>query len=295
MQKIGWIGTWVMWNAMVQHLITDWYEVSVYNRTKSKTDNLVELWARHIDTIPELSANCDIIISIIWDPKNVEDTYFWDDWILNNAKQGSILIDMTTTKPSLAIRIYEQAKEKCISSIDAPVSGWDVWAQSWTLSIMAWWDVDTFTSVSKIFSLMWKTITYTWEAWSGQHTKMANQISIAGNTIALCESLVYAEKSGLDLQKTIEVVSGWAAWNWWWNNLAPRILRWELDTCFFVKHFVKDMKIALEECKRMDIELPWLKLASELYDNLMQQWEWDLGTQALIKVIKRMNNISLDS
>lgn len=295
MQKIGWIGTWVMWNAMVQHLITNQYDVSVYNRTKSKTDNLVELGAKYIDNIAELSTNSDIIISIIWDPKNVEDTYFWNDWILANAKQGSILIDMTTTKPSLAIRIYDEAKQKWISSVDAPVSGWDVWAQSWTLSIMAWWDLDTFTSVSKIFALMWKTITYTWEAWSGQHTKMANQISIAGNTIALCESLVYAEQSGLDLQNTIEVISGWAAWNWGWNNLAQRIVRGELDTCFFVKHFVKDMKIALEECERMNLELPWLRLVSKLYENLIKHWEWDLGTQALIKVIKRMNNISLDS
>lgn len=295
MKKIAWIGTGVMGHAMVQHLIQAWYDVSVYNRTKSKTDDLVQMWATYVDSIATISAKCDIIITIIWDPKNVEETYFSKQWILENIKPGSIIIDMTTTKPSLAVKIYETAKQKWVSSLDAPVSGWDVWATNGTLSIMVWWDVDTFTSISKILWYMGKTITYTWATGTGQHTKMANQISIAGNTIALCESLVYAEKSWLDLQKTIEVVSGWAAGNWWWNNLAPRIIKWELDTCFFVKHFVKDMKIALEECERMNLDLPWLKLAGELYNNLMEHWEWDLGTQALIKVIKRMNNISLDS
>ena len=291
MKTIGWIGTGVMGNAMVQHIIKAGHPVLVYNRTKSKTDNLVELGATYIDTIAQLSAKSDIIISIIWDPKNVEETYFGPQWIIENTKQGSLLVDMTTTKPSLAKRIYEGAKEKWLSSLDAPVSGGDVWAIWGTLSIMTWGDIDDFTSLAAIFWLMGKTITYTGEAGTGQHTKMANQISIAGNTIALCESLVYAEKSGLDLGKTIQVVSGGAAGNWWWNNLASRIIKWELDTCFFVKHFVKDMKIALEECERMGISLPWLSLANELYNNLIEHWEENLWTQALIKVIKRMNNI----
>jgi 3-hydroxyisobutyrate dehydrogenase len=295
MKKIGWIGTGVMGNAMVQHLIKAGYEVNVYNRTKSKTDNLVDIGATFINNVGDLAASSDIIISIIGDPKNVEDTYFGRNGIIENARQGSILVDMTTTKPSLAKRIYESANKKWLSSLDAPVSGWDVWAIWGTLSIMVGGDMDDFTSLATIFGLMGKTITYTGGAGTGQHTKMANQISIAGNTIALCESLVYAEKSGLNLQKTIEVVSGWAAGNWGWNNLAPRIIKGELDTCFFVKHFVKDMKIALEECKNMGIELPWLSLVNSLYQNLIEHEEENLWTQALIKVIKRMNNMKLDS
>lgn len=295
MKKIWWIGTGVMWHAMVQHIIKADYQVNVYNRTKSKTDDLVSLWAKYIDNIAELTKESDIIISIIWDPKNVENTYMWSKWILENIKQGSIIIDMTTTKPSLASEIYTLAKQKWVSSLDAPVSGWDVWAINGALSIMVGGDKDTYDEILALFELMGKTIVYCWEAGAGQHTKMANQIGIAWNTIALCESLVYAEKSWLDLEKTIKVVSGWAAGNWGWNNLAPRIISWELDTCFFVKHFVKDMKIALEECKKMNITLPGLTLADELYNNLIEHGEENLGTHSLIKVIKRMNNIELDS
>lgn len=291
MKKIGWIGTGVMGNAMVQHLIKAGYEVNVHNRTKAKTDNLVDIWATYVNNIWDLAARSNIIISIIGDPKNVEDTYFGQNGIIENAREGSILIDMTTTKPSLAKKIYESAQEKWLSSLDAPVSWGDVWAIGWTLSIMIWGDIDVFTNLASLFALMGKTITYTWEAGTGQHTKMANQISIAWNTIALCESLVYAEKSWLNLEKTIEVVSGWAAGNWGWNNLAPRIIKGELDTCFFVKHFVKDMKIALEECENMGIELPGLILVASLYENLIEHGEENLGTQALIKVIKRMNNM----
>ncbi len=295
MKKIGWIGTGVMWHAMVQHIIKAGYEVYVFNRTKSKTENLVRMGAVYIVSIWELTQKSDIIFSIIWDPKNVEETYFGKDGIIKNIKAGKILVDMTTTKPSLATKIYHAAKEKGVWALDAPVSGGDVWAINGTLSLMVWWNIDDFTSLSDIFWLMGSTITYTGEAGTGQHTKMANQIGIAGNTIALCEALVYAEKSWLDLEKTIEVVSWWAAGNWWWNNLAPRIIKGELDTCFFVKHFVKDMRIALEECQSMNIALPGLALVHQLYTALVAQWDENLGTQALIKVLKKMNNINLDS
>jgi len=291
MKKIGWIGTWVMGHAMVQHIIDAGYEVYLWNRTKSKTADLVAKWATFCETIWELTQKSDIIFSIIWDPKNVENVYFWENNILENISEWKTLVDMTTTKPSLAEKIYKEAKEKWVWSLDAPVSGGDIGAINGTLSIMVWGNMEDFTAVSSLFWLMGKTITYTWEAGTWQHTKMANQISIAGNTIALCESLIYAEKSGLDLEKTIAVVSGWAAGNWWWNNLAPRILKDELDTCFFVKHFVKDMRIALEECQRMNIALPGLALVHQLYTALVAQWDEDLWTQALIKVLKKMNNM----
>jgi len=280
-----------MGHAMVQHIIKAGYEVYVWNRTKSKTDDLVSLWAEYCESIWDLTQKSDIIFSIIWDPKNVEDTYFWENGVINNLSEWQIVVDMTTTKPSLAEKIYLAAKQKSCGSLDAPVSWWDVWAINASLSIMVWGDVVDFTEISSLFWLMGSTITYTGSAWTGQHTKMANQISIAGNTIAVCESLLYAEKSWLDLEKTIEVVSGGAAGNWGWNNLAPRILKWELDTCFFVKHFVKDMRIALEECQRMNIALPGLALVHQLYTALVAQWDEDLWTQALIKVLKKMNNM----
>lgn len=291
MKKIWWIGTGVMWHAMVQHIIKAEYEVYVYNRTKSKTDDLQDMWAKYCESISELSEKSDIIFTIIWDPKNVEETYFWEKWILDSCKGGSMLIDMTTTQPSLAEKIFISAKDRWIRALDAPVSWGDVGAINGTLSIMVWGELDDFTEASNLFWLMGKTVTYTGKAGTGQHTKMANQISIAWNTIALCESLIYAEKSWLDIEKTIQVVSWGAAGSWGWNNLAPRIYNQELDTCFFIKHFVKDMRIALEECQKMNIALPWLALVHQLYTALVAHWDQNLGTQALIKILRKMNNM----
>ncbi len=291
MKKIGWIGTGVMGHAMVQHIIKAWYEVHVFNRTRSKTDDLVALWAHYHDTIKSIASSVDILFSIIWNPQSVRETYFWEEGIIENSKSGNVLVDMTTTEPTLAKEIFEKAGERGIQTLDAPVSGWDIWAINGQLSIMVGWEENIFKEVLPLFELMGKTIIHCGTAGAGQHTKMANQIGIAGNTIALCEALVYAEKSWLDIEKTIEVVSGWAAGSWGWQNLAPRITRGELDTCFFVKHFVKDMKIALDECEAMDIKLPGLSLVYSLYQELIKSWEENLWTQALIKVIKKMNNM----
>ena len=291
MKKIGWIGTGVMGHAMVQHIIKAGYEVHIYNRTKYKTDDLVALWATYHDSIKSVSSSVDVLFTIIWDPQSVRDTYYWEEGVLENIKEGSVVADMTTTEPTLGREIYEAAKAKWVASLDAPVSGGDIWAINGVLSIMVWGENSTFQEILPLFELMWKSIVHCWEAWAGQHTKMANQIGIAGNTIAICEAMVYAEKSWLDIEKTIQVVSWWAAGSWGWNNLAPRITRGELDTCFFVKHFVKDMKIALDECKKMNLDLPWLKLVYSLYQELIKNWEENLGTQALIKVVKKMNNM----
>lgn len=290
MKKIGWIGTGVMGHGMVQHIINAWHEVHVHNRTKSKTDNLVALGARYHESIQSIASSVDILFTIIWNPQSVRDTYFGKEWIIENSNSGNILIDMTTTEPSLAKEIFKISWEKGIQSLDAPVSGWDVWAINGILSIMAWGEKKIFNEVLPLFELMGKSIVHCWEAGAGQHTKMANQIGIAGNTIAICEGMVYAEKAGLDIEKTIQVVSGWAAGSWGWQNLAPRIVRWELDTCFFVKHFVKDMKIALNECEALNLKLPWLELVYSLYQELIKDGEENLGTQALIKVIRKINN-----
>lgn len=292
MKKIGWIGTWVMGHAMVQHIINAGYEVCIYNRTKSKTDDLVAMWAVYKDSVAELSAESDIIFTIIWDPKNVEQTYLSQEWIIENAKEGSILVDMTTTKPSLSSTIYKEAKMKNMPALDAPVSWGDTWAINGTLSIMVWGDKNIYDEVLPIFELMGKSITHIWNPWTGQDTKMANQIAIAGNTIGMTESLLYAEKAWLDLEVTMKVLcAGWAC-SWGYLNLAPRILEKDFETYFFIKHFVKDMKIALDESENMNIKLPGLELVYELYTSMMNHWEGDLGMQSLIIELKRINNIS---
>lgn len=287
MKKVGWIGTGVMGNAMVQHIIKAGYEVHVWNRTQSKTKNLASLWAIIEDSVADVVQKSDIIFTIIWNPQNVRDTYFWGGGIIENISDDKIIVDMTTTEPKLAKEIYASHSQ----SLDAPVSGGDVGAINGTLSIMVGWDSPVFEEILPLFELMWGSITHTGDAGSWQHTKMANQIGIAGNTIAICEAMVYAEKAGLDIHKTIEVVSNGAAGSWGWKNLAPRITAWELDTCFFVKHFVKDLKIALDEAREMKLSLPGLALVHQLYMSLVAYDEEDLWTQALITVIKKINNM----
>lgn len=291
MKKIGWIGTWVMGNPMVSHLIKAGYEVTVWNRTQSKTDNLIKQGATLCETIKELSEESDIIFTIIWDPQNVRETYFWENWIIDNAKQGSILVDMTTTEPALAKEIYELSSNKWISSLDAPVSGGDTGAINGTLSIMVWGDRECFDTVLPLFELLWASITHIAVAWTGQSTKMANQVWIAWNMVALCESLLYAERAGLNIEKTISVLQAWWANNWGYQNLAQRIVNNDFNSYFFVKHFVKDMRIALDECRKMNLTLPGLSLVHDLYSVMLAHDEWDLGLHALINSLKRMNNI----
>jgi len=290
MKKIGWIGTGVMGHAMVQHIMQAGYEVHVWNRTKSKTDDLVVKWAIFCKHIGELTEKSDIIFSIIWDPKNVEETYFWENMILEKASKWKILVDMTTTKPSIAKKIFLEAQKKWVFTLDAPVSWGDVGAQNGTLSIMVWGEEHIFQKILPLFELMWKSIVYCGEAGMWQHTKMANQISIAWNTIALCESLLYSEKVWLDMEKTIQIISSWAAGSWGWNNLAPRIVRWELDTCFFIKHFLKDLRIVLDECRAMNIYLPGLSLVEWLYTIAYNKGKQNLWTQALIEVLREINS-----
>jgi 3-hydroxyisobutyrate dehydrogenase len=291
MKTIWWIGTWVMGQWMVNNLLKAGYNVNVFNRTISKTKVLVDAWAILCNSIAELTKKSDIIVTIIWMPKDIEQVYFEKWWILENIREWQYVVDMTTTSPTLSIKIYNEFKKKNISTLDAPVSGWDIWAKSGNLAIMIWGDEKTYNKIYPIFDILGANIVYEWKAWSGQHTKMANQISIAGNTIALCESLIYAEKVWLNLEKVSKIIASWAGWSWWWTNLSPRILKWELDTCFFVKHFVKDMWIVLEESRKMNLSLPWLSLVNQLYISLLAEWWENLWTQALIKVLKKLNNM----
>ncbi|MCD5380936.1 NAD(P)-dependent oxidoreductase [Candidatus Gracilibacteria bacterium] len=291
-KTIGWIGTGLMGEAMAYNLIKAGYTLNVYNRTESKTTILVEEGAKYYDSIEKITQDSDVIFTIVGDPASVESVYFGEDGILKNIDEGKIIVDMTTTKPSLAIEIYEKAKQKNVEVLDAPVSGGDIGAKAGTLAIMVGGEEKTFNTILPLFEVMGKNIVLEGKAGSGQHTKAANQIGIAGNTIALCEALLYSEKAGLDLEKVSQIIGSGAAGSWGWTNLAPRIIAGELDTVFFVKHFKKDLKIVLDECEAMNLSLPGLALANELYKQMKAFNGDELGTHALITVLRRMNNMS---
>ncbi|WP_267900796.1 NAD(P)-dependent oxidoreductase [Falsibacillus albus] len=283
LRTIGFIGTGVMGQGMVRNLINEGYSVYIYNRTHSKGKVLVEEGAFWCDTIKDLSSQVDMVITMVGYPKDVEDIYFGAEGIIANAKPGTILADMTTSTPTLAKKIYKEALEKGMHAIDAPVSGGDIGAKNGTLTIMAGGDEEAFRSAGEVFRAMGKNIVYQGGAGSGQHTKMCNQIAIASNMIGVCEALVYAEKAGLNAGTVLESISFGAAGSWSLSNLAPRILKEDYSPGFFIKHFIKDMSIALEEAEKMDLKLPGLKMAKQMYEELSNDGEENSGTQALIK------------
>ncbi len=291
--KIGWIGTGIMGFSMCKHLIEGGNEAVVYNRTASKANGLVEMGATLMSSPADVAKNCDILFTMLGFPSDVEQVYFDKYGIFDsiaNAKQNNkpcakILVDMTTTKPSLAVRIYEKAKEIGAESLDAPVSGGDSGAKNATLSIMVGGDNSTLLKVKPLFELMGKSIILEGAAGAGQHTKMANQIQIAGTMVGMCEALAYSKEAGLDLEKMIATISKGAAGCHSLDNLAPRIIKGDYNPGFIVEHFVKDMKIALEESKRMGLELKGLELVESMYEELCAKGYGKAGTQALVKVI----------
>ncbi len=282
--KIGFIGTGVMGAAMAGHLLDAGHELFVYNRTKSKTDQLVTRGAIYCDQPQKVAENTEVIISMVGYPRDVRQIYFGDNGVFKANIDGKILIDMTTSEPALAIEIYEAAKSLSADSLDAPVSGGDIGAKNATLTIMVGGDEPVYEKVEPLFEIMGKTIAYQGKAGNGQHTKMANQIAIAGTMTAMTELLVYADKAGLDVEKVLNTVGGGSAATWSLTNYAPRILREDYSAGFFVKHFIKDLGIALAEAKKMDIELPATAQAKELYDKLADAGFENDGTQALIKL-----------
>ncbi|MCB0685639.1 MAG: NAD(P)-dependent oxidoreductase [Saprospiraceae bacterium] len=290
-QNIGWIGTGVMGVSMAGHLIVNGYNLSVYNRTRSKADSLVEAGATWYDTPGEVAANSDIIFTIVGFPNDVEQVYFGADGIFSGIKDGSIVVDMTTTAPSLAVKIDDEAKKKNAGAVDAPVSGGDVGAKNGTLSIMVGGDKEHVDTVMPLFEIMGKNIVYEGKAGSGQHTKMCNQITIAGTMIGVCESLLYGYKAGLDLNIMLEAISGGAAGCWTLNNLAPRIVNRNFDPGFYVEHFIKDMEIALAEARRMNLCLPGLALAHQLYKAVEAQGHGRKGTHALMLALEHISNV----
>lgn len=283
-QKIGFIGVGVMGASIVKHLLKDGYEVNVYNRTKSKADEVVSLGAIWQDTPKAVTIESDIVFTIVGYPKDVEEVYYSEDGIFAGATNEKILVDMTTSTPSLAQKIFATGRERKIEVLDAPVSGGDLGAKNGTLTIMVGGTKEAYQIVEPIFNVFSGKVKLQGAAGSGQHTKMANQIMIAGTMMGMSELLVYANAAGLELESVLDTVGGGSAQNWSLTNYAPRILREDFTAGFFVKHFVKDLKIALAEAEKMDIQLPGTSLAKELYEKLENQGHGNDGTQALIKL-----------
>jgi len=291
--KIGWIGTGVMGKSMCAHLIDAGHQVSVFNRTKEKALDLINKGAKWCSNPIEVAQNSDVIFTIVGFPNDVEEVYLGENGIMKGVKNGDIIVDMTTSEPSLAQKIYEEAKKKGVSSVDAPVSGGDVGAKNATLAIMSGGDKETYDKVFPLFELMGKNIAYMGKAGAGQHTKMSNQILIASTMIGVVESLLYAYKAGNDLNEVIDVIGKGAAGCWSINNLGPRIVDNNFDPGFFIKHFIKDMGIALKEAKSMNLSLPGLALAYQFYISATALGLENLGTQGLYKVLAKMNGISI--
>ncbi|MCP1564521.1 NAD(P)-dependent oxidoreductase [Bacillus velezensis] len=283
-KTVGFIGLGVMGNSMASHILEAGYPVLVYTRTKQKAEEILNKGAVWQETVKDLSEKADIIITMVGYPSDVEEIYLGENGILRHAKEGAFVIDMTTSKPSLAKKIAEQAKEKSIHALDAPVSGGDIGARNGTLAIMVGGEKEAFEACLPLFSVMGENIQYQGPAGSGQHTKMCNQIAIAAGMVGVAEAMAYAEKSGLNPEQVLKSITTGAAGSWSLSNLAPRMLKGDFAPGFYVKHFIKDMGIALEEAELMGEEMPGLALAKSLYDKLSAQGEENSGTQSIYKL-----------
>lgn len=284
MKRIGFIGTGVMGSSMVKHLLKANYEVTVYNRTKQKAQEVLDLGATWANSPQEVTRVSDVVLTIVGYPSDVEETYFGEAGIFKAARSGMILIDLTTSTPSLAKKIAEQAAAMNVKALDAPVSGGDLGAKNGTLSTMVGGEEAVLETVWDILNTFSKTITWQGESGAGQHTKMANQIMIAGTMTGLAEMLVYAKAAGLELTKVLETVGNGSAANWSLSNYGPRILKNDYSPGFFAKHFLKDLKIAVDEAEKMGLFLPATLQARKLYETLCDEGFGDEGTQALVKL-----------
>lgn len=268
---------------MAGHLLKAGYPLHVYTRTKEKANELVEDGAIWEESVAHIARVADVVITIIGTPQDVEEVYFGENGLIENAKEGAYLVDMTISKPSLAIDIYKRAKEKGIHALDAPVSGGDVGARNAKLAIMVGGDEQDFNTILPIFEVMGEKIVLQGGAGAGQHTKMVNQISIAPAMIGLAEALIYTKKAGLDPDKVLDTISTGAAASWNLSNYAPRIIEGDFAPGFAIKHYIKDMKIALEAAAEMNLNMPGLELALKMYEELARRGEEESGIHALIK------------
>lgn len=291
MTRIGWIGTGVMGRSMCQHLMTAGNTATVFNRTREKAQSLIDAGAKWADSPRAVAEASEVVFAIVGFPRDVREVFLGERGVLAGAREGTILVDMTTSEPQLAREISQAAAARGCEALDAPVSGGDVGARNAALSIMVGGDAAAFERTKPLFEKMGKTIVLQGPAGAGQHTKMVNQVLIATNMIGVCEALLYARKAGLDPRVVLQSVGGGAAASWSLSNLAPRILDRNFEPGFFVEHFIKDLGIALAEARRMQLALPGLALAEQLYLSVQANGLGKKGTHALMLALEKMSNV----
>jgi 3-hydroxyisobutyrate dehydrogenase len=289
--KIGWIGTGVMGASMAGHVQDAGHELFIYNRTKEKAKALLEKGGTWCTTPGEVAKTSEVIFTIVGTPADVEEVYLGEMGVLSAKGPCRIIVDMTTSSPSLAKELYKEASKRGIASLDAPVSGGDIGAQNGTLAIMVGGDKEVLDEIYPLFQCMGHNIAYMGGPGMGQHTKMCNQILVAGTMIGVCESLLYAAKQGMDEYNVIDIIGKGAASSWLINNLGPRIAKNNYDPGFYVEHFIKDMGIALREAEASNLSLPGLALLHQLYVSVKALGYGRSGTQSLILALKKMNGM----
>ena len=292
---IGWIGTGVMGRSMCGHLVEAGFQVTTYNRTRQKAQSLLDAGTAWADSPRAVAEASRVIFAIVGYPADVREVFLGDHGILAGCREGNIVVDMTTSEPSLAVEIANAAKAKGVYAVDAPVSGGDVGAREAQLSIMIGGQRQAVDALMPCWQAMGKTIVHQGPAGAGQHTKMTNQILIATGMIGVCEALLYAYRAGLDLKTVMQSVASGAAGSWSLSNLGPRIIDGNFDPGFFVEHFIKDMGIALRESERMGLSMPGLALAQQLYLALKSQGHGRNGTQALMLALAKLSNVDWQS
>ncbi|MEB2284735.1 MAG: oxidoreductase [Polyangiaceae bacterium UTPRO1] len=288
--RVGWIGTGIMGAAMCGHLMAAGHAATVFTRTRSRAEPLLQRGAAWAETPAAVAAAADVVFTMVGYPADVRAVVLGATGVLAGARAGTILVDMSTSEPSLAREIDAAARARGVAALDAPVSGGDVGAREARLSIMVGGDADTFARVRPLLALMGKTIVLQGPAGSGQHTKMVNQILVASSMIGVCEGLLYARRAGLDVPTVLASVAGGAAGSWSLANYVPRIERGDLEPGFMIEHFVKDMKIALAESRRMGLTLPGLDLAERLYARLVDAGHGRKGIQALLLALEQLGD-----
>ncbi|TWU25342.1 2-hydroxy-3-oxopropionate reductase [Novipirellula galeiformis] len=294
--RIGWIGTGVMGASMCGHLIEKGFATTVYNRTRSKAQPLLDRGAAWADSPRGVAEQSDVVFAIVGFPRDVRQVFLCqNDGILAGCDEGNIIVDMTTSEPSLAVEINGFAKQQGVHWLDAPVSGGDLGARSGALSIMIGGEADVVAAVQPCFEAMGKTIVHQGPAGAGQHTKMVNQTLIATGMIGVCEALIYAHRAGLDLNTVLQSVGSGAAGSWSLSNLGPRIIENNFDPGFFVEHFIKDMGIVLAESRRMGLSMPGLALGEQLYQSVKAKGYGRCGTHALVLALAEMSGIDWEN
>ncbi|MCR6108294.1 NAD(P)-dependent oxidoreductase [Salipaludibacillus agaradhaerens] len=279
--RIGFIGTGVMGKSMIRHLMKGGYDLYIYNRTKDKARELINEGAHWCETPGELAESASIIFTIVGYPSDVEELYLGKDGLLNRASRGATFVDMTTSKPTLAQRLYEEASKREMHMMDAPVSGGDVGAKQGTLAIMVGGEKAVFDTLLPLFRLFGENIQLQGRAGAGQYTKMTNQIAVAGTMLGVSEALAYAKTSGLDQDNVLKSIQTGAARSFALSELAPRMVKGDFEPGFYIKHFIKDMRIAIESAEELGLKMPGLSLAKELYEKLAETGQENAGTQAL--------------